>query len=358
MTKARAMVLALLLVVSFGLAALAGEVLRILTWEGYAPPELVNKFEKETGIRVEVAYVGDNNALIAKLAATRGTGYDLVQPTANWVVTAQKMYGIYQPLDLSRIRTELLIPSLFESITKMTSLEGKVYAIPHFWGTTAMIVNTDLAPNAGKSYNDLFDPAYCGHVSYRAKYDTLYMTAYALGYDPAKAVASEEEYREVMEAVLQKLIEHKKCVKTYWSSAEQIKQLVLSNEVWVGTMWGYIALKLMLDHPNLKYCLPKEGAIGWVDTLAIPVGARNVDAAYKWINFIIRPDNASKLIELSGLSVSTKDAEWPNPEMKALFDSVFTPEQIANIKWYFPLTPYALDIEADVQERLLAAPAG
>ncbi len=354
--KVWGVLVSLVLLVSGGL--MAEDVLRILTWEGYAPPVLVKKFEEETGIRVEVAYIGDNNALIAKLAATRGTGYDLVQPTANWVVTAQNMYGIYQPLDLSKIKTEYLIPSLLKSITELTTIEGEVYAIPHFWGTTAMIVNTDYAPEAGKSYLDLCDPAYCGHVSYRAKYDTLYMFAYALGYNPAEAVKDEEAYREVMDAVLQKLIECKKCVKTYWSSAEQIKQLVLTGEVWVGTMWGYIALQLMLDHPNLKYVLPKEGAIGWVDTLAIPVGARNVDAAYKWINFIISPENATILKAESGLNVSTQDVEWANPKMKEIFDSIFTPEQMDNIKWYFPLTDYALEIEADVQERLLAAPGG
>lgn len=205
------------------------KVLRILTWEGYAPAELVEKFQKETGIEVQLAYIGDNNELIAKLAASKGAGFDLIQPTYNWVLTAQKQYGVYQPLDLSKIKTSNITSELLKTVTGGTRVDGKSYAVPFCWGTTALAVNTKFAPDAGKTYKDLWNSEYAGRISYRSKYDTFYMAAYAMGLDPRKAVTSETEYRALMEKVLKKLIETKKYVKTYWGSRQELEGLLSSS---------------------------------------------------------------------------------------------------------------------------------
>jgi len=333
-----------------------GGVLKMLTWEGYAPESLVKKFTDETGIKVEVSYIGDNNELIAKMAATHGVGYDLVSPTLNYVSNSQAEFGIYQPIDLSKVNTDLFIPAYLDSILEQSKYEGKSYALPFVWGTTAMVVNTEKAPDAGKSYLDLCDPKYKGRVSYRAKYDTLYMFAYALGYDPAEAVKDEEEYRKVMNAVLDKLIECKPIVRTYWDSRQQLEELLTKEEVWVATSWDAIAWSLGMKDPKFKYVVPKEGAVGWFDTFAISAGAENVDAAYKWINFVMQPENAAVIINDTGYQTASKGAaELASPEMAKLVKESLPPEKMATIKWYFPLPDYAVDIQADVEEQLKAA---
>ncbi len=92
----------LLLSVSLGWAQ---STLKLLTWKGYAPKELVEKFEKQTGIKVEVTY-SNNEEMIAKLRATRGGGFDLIQPSQDRIASVQAKYHIYQPLDYSKIKTE------------------------------------------------------------------------------------------------------------------------------------------------------------------------------------------------------------------------------------------------------------
>ena len=333
-----------------------GGVLRMLTWEGYAPEELVKKFSDETGIKVEVSYIGDNNELIAKMAATNGVGFDLVSPTLNYVSNSQQEFGIYQPIDLSKVNKDLFIPAYLDSILEQSQFEGKPYALPFVWGTTAMVVNTEKAPDAGASYLDLCDPKYEGRVSYRAKYDTLYMFAYALGYDPAEAVKDEDEYRKVMNAVLDKLIECKPIVRTYWDSRQQLEELLTKEEVWVATSWDAIAWTLSKEDPKFKYVVPKEGAVGWFDTFAISAGAENVDAAYKWINFVMQPENAAVIINGTGYQTASQGAaEKASPEMAKLVAESLPPEKMATIKWYFPLPDYAVDIQADVEEQLKAA---
>ena len=336
--------------------AQGNQVLKMLTWEGYAPEELVKKFTDETGIKVEVSYIGDNNELIAKMAATNGVGYDLVSPTLNYVSTSQEEFGIYKPIDMSKINKDQFIPAYLDSILEQSKYEGKSYALPFVWGTTAMVVNTEKAPDAGVSYLDLCDPKYEGRVSYRAKYDTLYMFAYALGYDPAEAVKDEDEYRKVMNAALDKLIECKPVVRTYWDSRQQLEELMTKEEVWVATSWDAIAWSLTMQDPKFQYVVPKEGAVGWFDTFAISAGAENEDAAYQWINFTMKPENAAIIVNGTGYQTASQGAaELASPEMAKIVADTLPPEKMATIKWYFPLPPYATDIQADVEEQLKAA---
>jgi len=336
--------------------AKGNQVLKILTWEGYAPEELVKKFTDETGIKVEVSYIGDNNELIAKMAATNGVGYDLVSPTLNYVSNSQKEFGIYKPVDVSKLKKDQFITAYYDSILEQSKFEGESYALPFVWGTTAMIVNTEKAPDAGVSYLDLCDPKYENRVSYRAKYDTLYMFAYAMGLDPAEAVKDEDEYRKVMDQVLEKLIECKPIVRTYWDSRQQLEELMTTEEVWVASSWDAIAWTLSMEDSKFQYVVPKEGAVGWFDTFAISAGAENVDEAYEWINFVMRPENAAVIVNNTGYQTASDGAaELASPEMAKLVAESLPPEKMETINWYFPLPSYATDIQADVEEQLKAA---
>ena len=80
----------------------AAEELQLLTWKGYAPQNLVEKFQKETGITVKVTY-SNNEEMIAKLRATRGAGFDLAQPSQDRISSVQEKFNIYQPVDMSKI---------------------------------------------------------------------------------------------------------------------------------------------------------------------------------------------------------------------------------------------------------------
>ena len=86
-----------------GLGQVWAETLELLTWKGYAPNALVEKFEKETGITVKATFT-NNEEMIAKLRATRGAGFDLAQPSQDRISSVQEKYNIYQPLDYSKIQ--------------------------------------------------------------------------------------------------------------------------------------------------------------------------------------------------------------------------------------------------------------
>ena len=118
--------------------------LRLLTWADYAPKEVVEQFKKETGIDVEIT-LSNNEEMISKLRATGGAGFDLAQPSQDRITGPQQEFGIYKPMDLGQIKSELFIPSMLQATKTNTTLAGKVYGLPHIWGTDGLVVNTKLA---------------------------------------------------------------------------------------------------------------------------------------------------------------------------------------------------------------------
>jgi len=101
--------------------AQAAEPLKILTWKGYAPQQLVDKFEQETGLKVELTLT-NNEEMIAKLRATRGAGFDLAQPSQDRISSVQAEFKIYQPMDYSKIDSAQIIPSMLEAVKKNTKV--------------------------------------------------------------------------------------------------------------------------------------------------------------------------------------------------------------------------------------------
>ena len=153
--------------------------LRLLTWKGYAPNEVVEQFEKETGVKVNITY-SNNEEMISKLRATGGAGFDLAQPSQDRITGAQQDYKIYRPFDLSKLNTKQFIASMLEATKKNTTLDRQVYGLPHIWGTDGLLVNKKMAAGAS-DYLDLCDPKYTGRVSYRAKRPVLIAFAFAMG---------------------------------------------------------------------------------------------------------------------------------------------------------------------------------
>ncbi|MBN4068852.1 extracellular solute-binding protein, partial [Desulfotalea psychrophila] len=195
--------------------AMAKDTLRLLTWKGYAPAKLVKDFEAQTGIDVKITY-SNNEEMIAKLRATRGGGFDLAQPSQDRISFVQAKYPVYQPIDFSRVNTAQLTTSMVDAVKKNTAVDGKSYAVPHCYGTTGLIVNKKLAPEAS-DWSDLWNPKYEGKISYRLKRPLLIATAFGMGENPFALYNDIAAYRELMKRVETTLIDGKKLVKNYWT---------------------------------------------------------------------------------------------------------------------------------------------
>jgi len=345
--------IALLLVFGFG-NGYAAEELSLLTWSGYAPQVLVEKFEKETGITVKVTN-SNNEEMIAKLRATRGAGFDLAQPSQDRISSVQEKYNIYQPIDLTKVKTGQIIEAMLNAVKQNTAVGGVPYAVPFCWGTSGLVVNRKFAPNAS-DYSDILNAMYAGRVSYRLKRPTLIALAFSMGENPFAKYSDPMAYQALMEKVGQAMIAGKPFVKNYWTNGDALLQSMRSGEVYVAMAWDNGGWKLHAENPNIDFVAPRSGALGWIDTFAIPAKAKNTDAAYKWINFMLQPENAAFFTNDQNTGTASAGAgPFLNAEIKGNFERCFPMEAIANIKWYPPVPAKLEEIEGMILDKVKAA---
>jgi spermidine/putrescine transport system substrate-binding protein len=330
------------------------QTLNLLTWKGYAPKELVDKFKAETGVDVKVTYT-NNEEMIAKLRATRGGGFDLAQPSQDRISSVQQQYGIYQPIDLTRVETGQIIASMLESVKKNTTVNGKPHAVPFCWGTSGLVVNRKYAAEA-TDYLDLLNEKYAGRISYRLKRPTLIGLAFAMGENPFAKYGDVDAYKALMEKVGEAMIKAKPLVKTYWTNGDALLQSMRSEEVHLAMAWDNGGWKLHEENSEMDFLAPESGALGWIDTFAIPAKSENLDAAYKWINFMLRPENAALFTDMEKCGTASKGSiRLTQESVKANFERCFPQETIDNIKWYPPVPAQLEAIEGMILDKVKAA---
>lgn len=334
--------------------AAQAEELRLLTWDGYYPQDVLDQFTEETGIEVKLT-TSNNEEMISKLRATGGAGFDLVQPSQDRIAGAQRDYGIYKPVDMSKVEQAQFIPSMLNATAKNTEVDGEPYGLPHIWGSSGLVVNTETAPQV-RDYTDLCDASVAGKVSYRLKRPTLIGFAFAMGMDPFAAYDDIAAYKEIMGKVEAKLIDCKANVKTYWTGGDELKNLIRSGEVVAAMAWDAGGWDLHKDNANINFVAPASGALAWVDTFALPARGRNDDAAYAFVNFVMQPEIAARITNASSYWTASTGADaFVNDEAKALFKGSFDEKALDNVKWYPPVPAGLEEIEGKVLDRVNAA---
>ena len=342
------------LVVALAASSVSSETLRLLTWGGYAPDDVVAMFEAEFDHTVEVT-TSNNEEMIAKLRATNGSGFDLAQPSQDRIASAQEEFGIYKPIDMSRVDSAQFIPSMLGATATNTTFDGQVFGLPHVWGTSGLVVNTEKATQI-VDYIDLCDESVSGNVSYRLKRPTLIGFAYAMGLDPFAAYSDLEAYQGILDEVEETLVACKANVKTYWDGGDEIKNLLRSGEVLAAMAWDTGGWQLNADNADITFVAPASGALGWIDTFVLPSRGRADTAAYDWINFVMRPGVAAMITNTAGnFTAANGGDEGVNTDLKARYQSSFDQAAIDNIKWYPPVPAGLEALEGATLDRINAS---
>jgi spermidine/putrescine transport system substrate-binding protein len=177
-----------------------------------------------------------------------------------------------------------------------------------------------------------------------------------MGENPFAKYSDPMAYQALMEKVGQAMISGKPFVKNYWTNGDALLESMRSGEVYVAMAWDNGGWKLHAENPNIDFVAPRSGALGWIDTFAIPAKAKNTDAAYKWINFMLQPENAAVFTNSENTGTASAGAgQFLNAEIKSNFERCFPMEAIANIKWYPPVPAKLEEIEGMILDKVKAA---
>jgi putrescine transport system substrate-binding protein len=314
-------------------------VVHVYNWSDYVAPDTLERFERETGIRV-VYDVFDSNELLESKLLAGNTGYDVVVPTAP-NLERQIGAGVYQRLDRTQLANWRHLDAAM--LSKAASHDpGNAYAMPYLWGTTGFGYNleriTERMPDAPlDSWALLFDPlvvarfADCGVALLDAPMEVDDSVRIYLGLDPN---TEDEEGVAAVEAALQAIRPYVR----YFSSSQYVNDLA-NGEICLAMGWTGDVLQAR-DRAReagkawtVRYAIPKEGASLFIDMMAIPVDAPHVANAHRFLDFLMRPDVIADITNYTGFAnanLAALPAVDPNVRDNA---SVYPPPEVAAKLW-------------------------
>ncbi|WP_119293415.1 polyamine ABC transporter substrate-binding protein [Azohydromonas sediminis] len=311
--------------VSSGAFAQGSKVLNVMNWADYIGPDVIANFEKETGIKVKYdATIESNETLHAKLVAGR-TGYDIVVPSAHFAAQQIKG-GIFQPLDPAKIpNLKNLDPALQAKLAEADP--GNKYLVTWLWGFVTVGINEQKVkealgstPMPANPLDLIFKPEYasklksCGiHVLDSASEVVPVAMIYAgkdgystnaKDYDAARDVLMKARpyvTRIFSPGPINDMAQGQICVSLGYSGDFNIANARAAEAKQKFT---------------IKPLIPPAGATMFIDTMAIPKDAKNVDAAHAFINYILRPEvHASLTNEVFYGNPNPASKQFVKPEL-------------------------------------------
>lgn len=257
--------------------------IHVLNWMGYGTDETwaVEAFEAATGHKVIHDYFNSEQEMLTKLRTNPGT-YDVVM--INGAFTGQAVSeGLIQPIDLSAIaHAGDLTPEMREST--LLNHDGQTYGVPWVWGLTSIAVRDDAFSETPTSIEVMWNEAHRGKVVLRD--DALENVQFA-------AIATGQPINDIqdLDAVRDKLAALMPQIRTFWTSEAEWNQMMATSQIDVGTYWSGSAARARNEFGlPVTFVVPQEGAIAWLDGLSIPVGAKNLEGAHAFINYMIDPE--------------------------------------------------------------------
>lgn len=288
----------------------------VYNWGEYINPDTITMFEEETGIKVIYDEFETNEIMYPKIEAG-ASQYDVVCPSDYMI---QKMIDndLLAELDLSKLpnATENIGEQYWEQ-SKQFDAENK-YSVPYCWGTVGILYNKTMVDEPITSWSVLWDEKYKDNILMQDSVRDAFMVALKLNGYSMNTVNETE-----LETAKQALIDQKPLVQAY--VIDQVRDKMIGGEAAIGVIYSGEAIYTQRENPDLEYVIPEEGTNIWIDSWVVPKNAPNMENAYKFIDFMCRPEIALKNFEY--ITYST-----PNEAAQALIED----DDIRNSSIAFP----------------------
>lgn len=321
------------------------KILRMRNWPDYLPEGILADFEKETGIKVEYKTFASNESLHAMLSDS-ALNDDIVVPGSNYAAT-QIANGWLRPLDLALIpNAKNLDPRIMKVLARADI--GNVHLVPWAWGMVTVGINRTKVqaalgdtPIPANSWELLFNPKYtaklksCGIAFLDSPSEVIPAAAHYAGKtayssDPADHEAAAQvisavrgDIKRFSSTLIEDLANGKVCATLGWSgdinqAADEARQAGSTDVI--------------------EALLPSTGAMSFFDTMAIPRTAAHPKNAHAFINFMLRPDNAARMVTEVGYPTGNIAAQALVDKSVASNPSIFVSKE--NIDKLVAPSPY------------------
>lgn len=319
---------------------------KVFAWQDYIQPNIVEKFEKDTGIKMELTTFGSNDEAESTVRASGGKGFDIVFPSITnvpgYLDDNGDSFFAEVPAD---VKTGNIIPSFLRDSGTLGGVHaGKQVALPFDWGTEGITLNRAALPisDGELSFSDLFlQEAAKGKAAFRQKSVIMGVGLYldAIGEVPSNRMLdvykSEEDANRVWAAVTKWILAHKENIGAFWNNATEATSAFKQAGCVIGQTWDTTGLLLNRENADFVYRAPKEGIITWMDSMAMLKGAPNPEQAVAFMNFMLQPEVGGMFANNTGYNSAVNGAaDHATAEFKKQFNEVYTSSVLNNMWWW------------------------
>lgn len=272
--------------------------LTIYNWGDYIDPELLSKFEDESGLKVRYETFDSNEAMYTKIQQG-GTGYDIAIPS-EYMIQKMMKQELLLPIDSNKIKG---LENLHPQFLNQPFDPGNKYSIPYFWGTLGIIYNDKFVDGSHiTSWNDLWRPELKNNIMLID--GAREVLGLALNSNGKGLNSKSNQELKAAKDKLMTLVPNVKAIV-----ADEIKMYMINEESAVAVSFSGEAAEMLDNNEHLHYVIPEEGSNLWFDNIVMPKTAKNIPGAYEFINFMLRPENAAQNAEYIGYATPNKAAE-------------------------------------------------
>lgn len=265
----------------------------------YIDPAILRDFEKETGSIVEHVTYEDPDEVAPRLRSRPGSA-DIVVVDSFSIRTLGEARLIC-PLRREALPNRKYISPRFRGLSCDPKDE---LSIPYHWGTTLIAYRRDLLPNPVHSWSLLWEPGLRGRVMMLSdSFEPMAVAMILKGIDPVSP--NEDGYRIASDMLLSHLESH----SARYGSDDEIKDALAAGTVTAAMCYSGDAAIASAENPNVDYFIPEEGAMVWVDCMAICRDSAHPELSHQFLNYFLRPEIAARNADTINYAPTNEQAE-------------------------------------------------
>ena len=279
--------------------------LNVLNWTSYIPSEVISGFEEESGIKVNYGTYSSNEELLAKVASAAPGTYDLIFPS-DYMIDLMKRRELLEPLEKSQLKN---LDNINEAFLGQEYDKENEFSLPFLLATSVLVYDSEKTDRIS-SYHDLLNK--------NLKNDVILLDDQRIiigAFLNAEGFGSNDTDDAHLEKAYEFYEQLKPNIKAFDSDSP--KTFFITGEVDAGLVWNAEAILAQEENENLKITYPAEGFTLSMDNYAIVKGAKNTDAAYKFIDYLLRNEVCEKIVaEYPYISTNKNVISMPEEELE------------------------------------------